>query len=659
MSFNFPFRQIHLDFHTGPNIPDVGTQFDAEAFAERLDEARVNSITLFAKCHHGHLYYDTKHPARHPGMKRGLNLLGDQIEALRRCGIRAPIYLSVQCDEFAATTHPEWRVVNPDSKLAGSPLTACWHIVDMSSPYQDYLAEQISEVLKLFSPVDGIFLDMCWDQQSISTWALAGMRKANLNPEKEEDRNAYAHNVSLGYMARYKGIVDAASPKHEAPVAFNSRPLWNLAEEKKFLRHIEIEALPTGGWGYMYFPLNVRYARTFGLPTLGMTGRFHKSWADFGGLKPQAALMYECCQMLAHGARCSVGDQLHPRGTLDDGAYDLIGSVYRHVEACEPWCEGADPVVDIAVLRASEAGYHPQPGNANEGAVRALTQLRHQFDLIATTAALGAYKTVIVPETVTVDAGLAARLKEFVRKGGSVLLSGQAGFDAAGKPVLGDLQGVTNEGESPFTATYLRFDGAFAKGIAANSDHVMYERGFRLKAKAGAQGSVKIVEPYFERTWEHFCSHFQTPGAKLSSYVAAVRKGSVMTVAFPLFKAYATHGNIACRHLIGKCLEALLPEPLTRVGGPSFIEATVTRQGAKRQIVHLLAYAPVRRTQTLDIVEEPSLVRDLSVSLRLPKAPKKVALQPSGEPLKCAYKNGRAEVVLPELNGHAMLVFEG
>ena len=654
---SFRFRQIHLDFHTGPDIPDVGEAFDAEAFAERLAAARVNSVTLFAKCHHGHLYHATRHPARHPGLKPGLDLLGKQIEALRKRDIRAPIYLSVQCDEFAANTHPEWRVVLPENKLASSPLEAAWHLVDMSSPYQDYLAEQLEEVMKRFRPVDGIFLDMCWDQPSISIWALAGMRKAGLNPEKDEDRRTYAHRVSLAYMARYRAIVQRASGHRDIAVAFNSRPLGNLAEERKFLRHVEIEALPTGGWGYMYFPLNVRFARTFGLPTMGMTGRFHKSWADFGGIKPCAALMYECCQMLAHGACCSVGDQMHPRGILDAAAYDLIGSVYRHVEACEPWCEGAQPVTDIAVLRAPDGGYHPQPGNANEGVVRALTQLRHQFDFIPPEGRFGGYRTIIVPEGVTVTAQVVARLKAFVAKGGSVFFSGSAGFGANGQPVLGALQGVTSEGESPFTCTYLRFEGSAAKGIASNTDHVMYERGWRLKPGRGAGALGRVVEPYFERTWDRFCSHFQTPGRRLSPYVAAVQKGRVVTCAFPVFKAYATHGNLMCRHLVARCLDLLLPEPLLRVAAPSFVEATVTRQD-RRRMVHLLSYAPVRRTPTLDIVEEPSLVRDLPLSLRLAKAPARVTLQPQDEEIPFVFRKHRVEMVLPELHGHAMVVFE-
>ena len=86
-----------------------------------------------------------------------------------------------------------------------------------------------------------------------------------------------------------------------------------------------------------------------------MTARFHKSWADFGGLKPYAALEYETSQMMAHGARCSIGDQLHPRGVLDQAAYELIGKVYERVEEREPWLDGARPVAQIGVVQVASA----------------------------------------------------------------------------------------------------------------------------------------------------------------------------------------------------------------------------------------------------------------------------------------------------------------
>ena len=47
----WPWRHVHLDFHTAGEIPDVGTSFDADAFARAFRDARVGSVNLFAKCH--------------------------------------------------------------------------------------------------------------------------------------------------------------------------------------------------------------------------------------------------------------------------------------------------------------------------------------------------------------------------------------------------------------------------------------------------------------------------------------------------------------------------------------------------------------------------------------------------------------------------------
>ena len=400
-----PSRQIHLDFHTGPAIPDVGTGFDARDFARTMKRAHVNSVTVFAKCHHGHLYYNTKRPERHPGLKRGLDLLGRQVEALHREGLRAPIYISIQCDEYAANTYSDWVARNADTtqvKWGKSVFLPGWQILDMSSPYQDFVAEQIAEVLRLFKPVDGLFLDMCWDQPSCSKWAIDGIRKAGLNPEIEADRLQYAKAVSAGYMKCFYRMIKASSPK--ATVYFNSRPLGNLPKDIAYLTQVEIEALPTGGWGYMYFPKNVRYARTFARPYMGMTARFHKSWADFGGLKPYAALEYETSQMMAHGAACSIGDQLHPRGVLDPAAYERIGRAYERVEQREPWLAGAKPVTEIGVVRRRASATSVFAGSgAEEGAVRVLTQLKHQFDLIDIDGRLEDYQLLVLPDDVSLD----------------------------------------------------------------------------------------------------------------------------------------------------------------------------------------------------------------------------------------------------------------
>ena len=155
----FPFRQIHLDFHNSPAISDIGRDFDAHAFAEAMRVAHVQSVNVFAKCHHGHLYYRTARSERHPGLAASCDLLREQVDALHDNGIRAPLYFSVQCDEYAAHIHPEWVACEPDGRPIAArsawmawvpvrpnagPFGTGWRVLDMSSPYQDYLAEQLT-----------------------------------------------------------------------------------------------------------------------------------------------------------------------------------------------------------------------------------------------------------------------------------------------------------------------------------------------------------------------------------------------------------------------------------------------------------------------------------------------------------------------------------
>ena len=63
---DFPVRQVHLDFHTSPDVPGVGADWDADHFVATLQSAHVNSITVFAKCHHGMNYYPTQIGPVHP-----------------------------------------------------------------------------------------------------------------------------------------------------------------------------------------------------------------------------------------------------------------------------------------------------------------------------------------------------------------------------------------------------------------------------------------------------------------------------------------------------------------------------------------------------------------------------------------------------------------
>src|SRR6185437_13308536 len=151
------FRQIHLDFHTSPHIPDVGASFDADTFGDTLAEARVNWVTLFGKCHHGMSYYPTKAALgmMHPSLK--FDLLGEQIEACKKRDIATPVYISARVDQHIGITRSDLVVRLEDGKLWGPNAgSASWYQVCLNrKEYIDYLAEQTTEVLKNYD-ADGI-----------------------------------------------------------------------------------------------------------------------------------------------------------------------------------------------------------------------------------------------------------------------------------------------------------------------------------------------------------------------------------------------------------------------------------------------------------------------------------------------------------------------
>ena len=185
----------------------------------------------------------------------------------------------------------------------------------------------------------------------------------------------------------------------------------------------------------------MRYARTLDVACLGMTGKFHTSWGDFHSLKNEEALQFECFQMLALGARCSVGDQLHPSGKIDAPTYDLIGSVYREVERKEPWCRGARAVSDLAVFTPEEfiGGRTPPPAL---GAIRMLQEGAHQFDIIDSAQTdLSRYKVLVLPDEITVDPTLEQKLTSYLQAGGALIASHRSGLNEEktdfGLPALG------------------------------------------------------------------------------------------------------------------------------------------------------------------------------------------------------------------------------
>jgi hypothetical protein len=669
------FRQIHLDFHNSEHIAALGAAFDADEFAATLEKARVNSITCFARCVHGWIYYDTKSfpERRHPHLTR--NLLKEQIEACNSRNIRVPIYVAVQWDVFTAEQHPEWRVVEANGRLEGTPPyeAGFTRFLALNSPFFDFLKSHVQEILETL-PVDGFFFDIVTPVDDSSRWTRAEIEAKGLDPSNAAVRRQHGLEVVNKFMGEMTDFVRKFNT--ECSIFYNYGHVGTRHRTvATAYTHWELETLPSGGWGYLHFPITVRYARNLGLDYLGQTGKFHTTWGDFHSFKNVEALAYECYRMLAHGAKCMIGDQLHPDGKIDPHVYELIGSVYSEVERKEPWCAGAKALTDIGVLTPEE--FHGASMGALPPALMGVTRMLeeggHQFDVLDSASDFSRYKVLIAPDHIPFSEALAARIERYLSAGGALLASFESGLNPEQTDFALESMGVMLKGDGPRDssgnlvrgrvfetndyAEYILPEGEIGQGLPA-TEHVMYIRGMEVQASPGATVLASKVNAYFDRSYGHFCSHRQTPSSHTAGDPAIVRKGQVIYFAHPVFTQYNQNAPRWCKKLVLNALALLLPDPLVRHEGPSTLLITLNEQiQHNRRVLHLLHYIPERRGRELDVIEDVIPLYNVKVSLRVDKAVTAVMCVPDGQALDFEVQHNQIQFVVPQIMGHQMVAF--
>lgn len=645
-----PMRQIHLDFHTSPFIDGVGERFDAEEFAKTLQKAHVNSVNIFAKCHHGMYYYPTKIGTMHPNLK--FDLFGAQLAVCRKYGIRVAAYTCVSWNEEWADRHPEWLTIPkggvPGVKRPGEKSFYAWrHICHNNKDYQKILKAEYREIYELYRP-DGFWIDIVQGKHCVCKTCAAEMRGLGLNPECDADVERFDRISETAFCREMYHYIKSLDGNLQ--VFFNSHPYRlddgedtaaSSVEKRKYFDFVDIESLPSDQWGYVHFPVAVNYLNKYDQPLCMMNGKFFTSWGDFGSLRHPVALEYECLRGAANGASVCVGDQLHPCGALDAPVYERIGKVFAKIEALEPWLVNTRKMAGIGVLIPSKAGVeNAQAHKSEEGVCRILTELHYLFDYVNIHDSLEPYKLLILPDEVSMSGETAAKIEAFIKGGGKVLMSGTSGLKK-GQSQLPSIP-VIHLGNSGHAQQYLRLDPEYFAGIPA-IDHVLYEGGERLRCGGnGCRGEVlaRIVEPYFERSCEKFCSHRQTPPRpEASDDAGVIRCEGGICISFPVFRMYSDYGYTIYRDILARCLSELVPSPYLRTDLPAISELTL-REHEDGYVLHMLNYVITRKARIMDTIEERFIVCDREVSVRTGACPKEVLRLPEKTPVPFTYADG-------------------
>lgn len=651
-----PTRQVHLDFHTSDKIDGIGKDFDKAQFQAALKEGHISSITVFGKCHHGYCYFPTQVGTIHPGLAEGRDFAGEMMDACHEIGVYAPLYLTLGWSALDAIEHPEWIARAKDGSYMGGNFDFCandddpkpecsWAHLCSAGGYRQYLYDLTREVCERYENLDGLFYDIvfvydaCWCDDCVR-----GMKEMGLDPKKDEDAKKYYEIQKKETMDGINAIIKSYHP--EATIFYNSggaeidKPQWHYAST-----HFEMEDLPTVWGGYDKMPMRARFFAGTGKDYLGMTGKFHRAWGEFGGFKTPEATRFEVASMMANGARCSVGDQMHPYGKMDMETYKNIGYAYSYAEQIEDYCFDTQETARLGVMISTDA-------EKNEAMAKLLLDSHVDFDVVHDEEDLQRFDTVIIPDGYRLGASMGAAFDKFTKNGGKVMIMGGGALKEDADEFAFELP-FTYIGKSEYDKDF--FELAEPVEDIVSSPILSYTSAHRVAGEGQVYSYVR--EPFFNRTYSHYCSHANTPyGEGRAEYPGAVQNGNILYVAHELSDLYIKFGVVYHRRYFLWLLRKLYNADTVIADLPAQGRVHFVKRAQENQyVLHLTYGSPVQRGG-VSVMEDFPTLTNVAVKMNIAEDVEKMTLIPQNIDIAFDKVEGGYEVKVPEVTAHQMLV---
>jgi hypothetical protein len=511
---------------------------------------------------------------------------------------------------------------------------------------------QVGELCERYAP-DGFWFDIYQVQRHcFCECCRRDMQVKDVDSDDAAAVEAFtAHNMQA-HCAALRKLIAGHHPK--AQVFFNGTTAIESAgnfHHRMYANNTvqDLEDLPTVWGGYDKLPLQSKYFLQEGYTITAMSGKFHTAWGEFGGFKHPDALRYEAASMIAWGAHCNFGDQLHPRGRMDSATYANIGQAYAYVKQIEDYGIGGVPVARLGFWRSFNPAH-------DEGLAKILLEQQVNFEVANCADDLGKYDAVIVPGVACLSTHEAERLNAYAETGGSVVVLGAGALSDVGEVLL-DI-GADFLGEANFDRDYLVVGEALGDGLV-ESPFLNFKPCRRFQAHTGTEILARIQEPYFSRTQGQYCSHQNTPHRpEPAAHPAVFRKGSVITIAPELDWMYYKHGARLHRDLFINVLKLVHTRPMVAAILPSAGRLTLLHQAQQKRYVAHLLYAPPMQRGNCEVIEDLPPLYEVLLSFDLPETITAVTLAPDDMELRITRKDQGGSVVIPEFSCHCAVALE-
>ena len=655
--------------------------------------------------------FDTPLFERAPGFEN-FDYLRKYTPAAHKYGIRVVSYLNMHWYSYAfAGKHPGWEQLMSSGESYGrkNPLYGNGTTFCVNSPWRDWAFSMIREAMK--TGIDGVFLDgpVVFPDCCSCDSCQRQFRKEYGSPIPKEDWTNPLWRKFIDFREESMGrfLRDAQKAVREISpqgVIFLNAGSWSpgswrvardIQNVSPFQNFNGAEAFYhyTGSQNQYPYAMAGKYLRAGGKQAVVFMHYMNGSWHYL--LLPPNELKSGLIQTVASGANPWLALIQSSLLSQPLGA-EPAKEIFDFLEAHKEYYTGMESAAETAVLFSARTGrnYISTPEifarragsgkrgwasmtaeeaatltarkkesedlltSAVEGYFHALTRAHVPFDIILdqdlTKEKLARFKVLVLPDAACLTADGATAIREFVRNGGNLLASYEAGFyDEHGeisdalhetlgiKEVVGTFPVYRGENYVQAVSEYW--------GMAKDRLVERAPQALQVRAAERVDTPARFLEP-LDKPYVALKGVSEFPALLLNRYGRG--KVAYFPEAMGIFIGESRMPTAEMR--ISRAMEYLTEKPFLWVEAPKTVSADVYRlKGPDRIAIHL-----VNNTVDGHPVSEFLPVSDIVVKLRTNRKPVRAFVLRENEKIRTAFQNGWFEVRLSRLKMYEIIVVD-
>lgn len=653
---------MHYDLHAGLHDTDLGERADPETLVPLLQLMNPQWVQTDCKGHAGYTSWFSQVPdaSVSPGTKK--DAMAGWRAATAQLGIKLHCHYSGVWDGAAAEKHPDWAVIDKDGDRIMGDYPKSWVKAAMC-PRSDYddklLIPQMMELIDRYG-VDGFWVDgeiwavfACYCDRCTAAFkeqtGIAQPPRSKAEPGWEQWMQFHRDSF-YAHVTKYCDAVH----RHKSDVLVCSNWLQTF-------RNPGAPTVPTdwiSGDNTWVFGMDgsrceARFISTRGKHWDIMLWGFYKigpmsdqtaAWT----FKPVQMLQQEASITLALGGAVQIYENPPGlrNGQLIPWRMKRMGEVGQFVKARQDLCQNSETLPQVAVLHSEHHFYTddelPFPNVHRKaqpvtGGTFAMLENHYGVDILdewALLPRLNEFAIVVAPEQDNMSEEMVSALKDYVRGGGKLIVSGAAAFERFGSDFLGVNSAQTEEKKNYHLSVS---DGAVP----------VYSEVWRMIEPTSAQpfGTLGTTPLLDERLLLY-------PAAAINN----VGSGRVAYIPYSLFKAFAHAHYPMVRQFVGELAQALAGKMPIRVIAPVCVDVVLRRKN-DQTLVHLVNRASGIANQPNDgAIDEIPFVGPITVQIDLPRAPESIRLAFEDAGFNWRYDGETLTATLDRLHIHAAVV---